>query len=115
MAPAPFIVEVNTALRRTQNRGWLAVTKTSLLWLQQQCSLPLRNNRLRLWLLGHKLAFAAKNSISRAVLLPSSGSSQRALPNPSLKPSPNGKPPGPVCGALHSPQPGPGAFPLVPA
>ena len=36
-------------------------------------------------------------------------------PNPSLKPSPNGKPPGPVCGALHSPQPGPGAFPLVPA
>jgi len=36
-------------------------------------------------------------------------------PNPSLKPSPNGKPPGPVCGALHSPQPGPGAFPSVPA
>ena len=36
-------------------------------------------------------------------------------PNPSLKPSPNGKPPGPVCGALHSPQPGPGVFPLVPA
>jgi len=39
----------------------------------------------------------------------------KALPNPSLKPSPNGKPPGPACGALHSPQPGPGAFPLVPA
>ncbi len=34
-----------------------------------------------------------------------------ALPNPSLKPSPNGKPPGPVCGALHSPQPGPGSLP----
>jgi hypothetical protein len=39
----------------------------------------------------------------------------QVLPNPSLKPSPNGKPPGPVCGALHSPQPGPGAFPPVPA
>ena len=36
-------------------------------------------------------------------------------PNPSLKPRPNGKPPSPVRGALHSPQPGPGAFPLVPA
>ncbi len=33
----------------------------------------------------------------------------------SLKPSPNGKPRGPVCCALHSPQPEPGAFPLVPA
>jgi hypothetical protein len=38
-----------------------------------------------------------------------------APPNPSLKPSPNGKPPGPVCGGVHSPQPGPGVFPLVPA
>ena len=37
------------------------------------------------------------------------------MPNPSLKPSPNGKPPGPVCGVSHSPQPGPGAFPLGPA
>ena len=35
--------------------------------------------------------------------------------NPSFKPSPNGKPPGPVCGKVHSPQPGPGALPLVPA
>ena len=39
----------------------------------------------------------------------------KALPNPSIKPSPNGKPPGPVCGALHFPQPGPGVSPLVPA
>ena len=38
-----------------------------------------------------------------------------AWPNPSFKPSPNGKPPGPVCGALHSPQPGPGVLPSGPA
>ena len=38
-----------------------------------------------------------------------------AWPNPSFKPSPNGKPPGPDCGALHSPQPGPGVSPLGPA
>ena len=37
-----------------------------------------------------------------------------ALPNPSLKWSANGRPPGPVCGALHSPQPGPGVLPLAP-
>jgi hypothetical protein len=42
---------------------------------------------------------------------------QRALmPNPSLKPSPNGKPPGPGLGyAVHFPSPGPGVLPLVPA
>ena len=39
---------------------------------------------------------------------------QGALPNPSFNRSPNGRPPGPVCGALHSPQPGPGVLPLVP-
>ena len=39
----------------------------------------------------------------------------RVRPNPSLKRSANGRPPGPVCGALHSPQPGPGALPLSPA
>ena len=38
-----------------------------------------------------------------------------AWPNPSFKPSPNGKPPGPVCSALHSPQPGPGVLPSGPA
>jgi hypothetical protein len=116
MAPAPFIVEVNIALRRTQGRGWRAVTKPSLVRLQQQCSLPLQSNRLRPWLLEHKLVFAAKNSSSRAALLPSSGSSQRALPNPSLKPSPNGKPPGRRYSALSLLlQRRPGAFPLVPA
>ena len=38
-----------------------------------------------------------------------------ARPNPSLKRSTNGKPPGPVRGEVHSPQPGPGGLPLVPA
>jgi hypothetical protein len=33
------------------------------------------------------------------------------LPNPSLKRSANGKAPGPGCGEVHSPQPGPGALP----
>ena len=37
------------------------------------------------------------------------------LPNPSLKRSANGGPPGPVCGAPHFPQPGPGVPPLAPA
>ncbi len=36
------------------------------------------------------------------------------MPNPSVEARPNGKPPGPVCGALYSPQPGPGALPSVP-
>ena len=34
-----------------------------------------------------------------------------ALPNPSRKPSPNGKPPTSVFGAPPSPQPGLGGFP----
>jgi hypothetical protein len=38
-----------------------------------------------------------------------------ARPNQSLKPSPNGGPPGPGCGVPHSPQPGPGVPPSVPA
>ena len=38
-----------------------------------------------------------------------------AWPNLALKRSTNGRPPGPVCGALHSPQPGPGVLPLAPA
>ena len=38
-----------------------------------------------------------------------------ALPNPSLKRSANGGPPGPVCGEVHSPQPGPGVPPSSPA
>ena len=37
-----------------------------------------------------------------------------ALPNPSLNRSANGMSPGPVRGAVHSPQPGPGATPLSP-
>ena len=40
---------------------------------------------------------------------------QRVRPNPSLKRSANGGPPGPVCGEVHSPQPGPGIPPLSPA
>ena len=42
-------------------------------------------------------------------------SRRASLPNPSLTPSPNSKMPGPVCGAVHSPQPGPGIFLPVPA
>jgi len=39
-----------------------------------------------------------------------------ALPNPSVKPSPNGGPPGPGRRyAVHFRQPGPGVPPLVPA
>ena len=37
------------------------------------------------------------------------------LPNPSLKRSANGLPPGPVIGAQHFPQPGPGGKPSSPA
>ena len=37
------------------------------------------------------------------------------MPNPSLKRSANGSPPGPVSGAEHSPQPGPGVLPSSPA
>ncbi len=37
-----------------------------------------------------------------------------ALPNPSVNRSANGRPPGPVCGPLHSPQPGPGVLPSSP-
>ena len=40
---------------------------------------------------------------------------RRVVANPSLNRSANGRPPGPVCGALHSPQPGPGVLPLSPA
>ena len=36
-------------------------------------------------------------------------------PNPSLKRSANGRPPGPVSGAEHFPQPGPGVLPSSPA
>jgi hypothetical protein len=43
------------------------------------------------------------------------GTFRTALPNPSLKRSANGVPPGPACGALHSPQSGPGATPSSPA
>ena len=37
------------------------------------------------------------------------------MPNPSLKRSANGRPPGPFCGAEHFPQPGPGVLPSSPA
>ena len=37
------------------------------------------------------------------------------MPNPSLKRSANGRPPGPVSGAEHFPQPGPGVLPSSPA
>jgi hypothetical protein len=115
MAPAPFIVEVNTASRRTQNRGGLAVTKTSLVWLQRQGALPQRNNRLRLCRLEHMLAFASRIPSCSSVLPPSPASSQKALPNPSLKPSPNSKTPGPRSSACHHLQRGPGVFLSVPA
>jgi hypothetical protein len=129
MAPVPFIAKVNAAPvlrsrlhafgalpgRGTQRRGWRAVTRICLVWLQQQSALLRRSNRHQLWRPGHQFAFAARNSSSSAVLPPPPGSLHAALPNPSIKPSPNGKPPGPVCGLLHSPQPGPGVSPLVPA
>ncbi len=38
-----------------------------------------------------------------------------AWPNPSIKPSPNSKTPGPRCSACHHLQRGPGVFLLVPA
>ena len=40
---------------------------------------------------------------------------QTPVPNPSVKRRANGKSPGPGRGALHSPQPGPGASPSAPA
>jgi hypothetical protein len=43
------------------------------------------------------------------------GKLQKLRPNPSLKRSANGKAPGPGCGEVHSPQPGPGALPLATA
>ena len=67
------------------------------------------------WRLRTHLAFQPSRS-SRCSAVPATPRLLHAAPpNPSLKPSPNGKPPGPVCGGVHSPQPGPGAFPLVPA
>ena len=39
----------------------------------------------------------------------------KALPNPSIKPSPNSKPPGPRYSAVHHLQRGPGVSPSVPA
>ena len=52
---------------------------------------------------------ASSAASSRLVLL------SKALPNPSIKPSPNGKPPGPRYSAVHHLQRGPGVSPLVPA
>jgi hypothetical protein len=47
---------------------------------------------------------------------PSKGRTEAVLPNPSLKWSANGTPPGPGCGhAVHCPHPGPGAAPLSPS
>jgi len=43
------------------------------------------------------------------------GHRTKALPNPSLKPRPNSKAPGPRYSAVHHLQRGPGAFPSVPA
>ena len=40
---------------------------------------------------------------------------RKPVPNPSVKRRANGKSPGPGRGALHSPQPGPGASPSAPA
>ena len=39
----------------------------------------------------------------------------KPVPNPSVKRRANSKSPGPACGALHSPQPVPGASPSPPA
>jgi len=46
----------------------------------------------------------------------SNPSNNAVLPNPSLKRSANGRPPGPGLGyAVHFPSPGPGVLPLSPA
>jgi hypothetical protein len=51
----------------------------------------------------------------RIAFLPSS-SLRRVLPNPSLKRSPNGRPPGPGRWYfVHFHRPGPGVLPLAPA
>ena len=53
-----------------------------------------------------------KDLVSR---IPAVVSRSTLLPNPSLKRSANGLPPGPVIGAQHFPQPGPGGKPSSPA
>jgi hypothetical protein len=59
-----------------------------------------------LWNQGGSSGTAARSSSERP---------GKALPNPSLKPRPNGKTPGPRYSAVHHLQRGPGVLPSVPA
>ena len=83
----------------------------SLGWLRRRLEYAARHGRQRgagdTWCVPR-----GKTGPWRAHHQPTSGA---ALPNPSLKRSVNGGPPGPGCGALHSPQPGPGVPPSPPA
>ena len=135
MAPAPFIVEVNTAPalrrafgviealpgRRAQCRGRRARSRrsaagASLVWLVQPGALLELNNGHQRGRFGHPLVQAAKTSLPRSVPPPSPAFSHAALPNPSLKPSPNSKTPGPrYSSGVHFLQRGPGVFLSVPA
>jgi hypothetical protein len=65
---------------------------------------------MSLWLLGpHWLAVSAAPNFSPCYVW-------AAMPNPSLKRSANGRPPGPVWRyAVHFRQPGPGVLPSSPA
>ena len=84
-----------------------------------QLSQALRTKRVVSQVLAHLAQVQGSSFVVRQCLglwqVVRSARSGYAWPNPSLKPSPNGKPPGPVRGALHSPQPGPGGFPSGPA
>ena len=79
-------------------RGRCAIGLHKLVWQ----SLPYRFYRARMLQMQIKLHQAFKLW-------------QNVRPNPSLKRSANGLPPGPVIGAQHFPQPGPGGKPSAPA
>jgi hypothetical protein len=62
-----------------------------------------------------RLSFLPQGQSRSSTSRPAPRLSQEALPNPSLKPRPNGKTPGPRYSAVHHLQRGPGVLPSVPA
>ena len=83
----------------------------SLGWLQRRLEYVARHGRQR----GAGSDWCGPQGVTGSWRVQHWRTSGAALPNHSLKRSANGRPPGPVCGALYSPQPGPGVLPSSPA